>query len=138
FDGDHFKMRRYGLDIIHKWLINENSSLTSKLFASDFERDWWRQVNTKVLASNARDYLGDDIYFNRYGYLQGLSSGTADYVRVGRIQNNTESTTDSRWIFKVSGIEETFSSTWNDKHQLEIGFKWHQETYNDISLASNT
>lgn len=138
FDADHFKMRRYGLDIIHKWLINNNSSLTSKLFASDFERDWWRQVNTKVLASNVRNYLGDDRFFNRYGYLQGLSFGAEDYVRVGRIQNDMESTTDSRWIFKVSGIDENFTSTWNNKHVLDIGFKLHQETYNDISLASNT
>ena len=138
FDADHFKMRRYGLDIIHKWLINENSSLTSKLFASDFERDWWRQVNAKVLASNARNYLGDDIFFNRYSYLQDKTFGTEDYVRVGRIQNNTESTTDSRWVFKVSGIDEKFSSSWNNKHQLDIGFKLHQESYSDMVLASNT
>ncbi|OYX09813.1 MAG: hypothetical protein B7Z16_18530, partial [Algoriphagus sp. 32-45-6] len=134
FDADQFTMRRYGLDILHKWLINDHSSLTSKLFASDFERDWWRQINAKVLASNARDYLGDAIFFDRYSYLQNQSFGAEDYVRVGRIQNNTESTADSRWIFKVSGLEEKFSSTWNNKHQLDIGFKLHT----DVTVASNT
>ncbi|HEY9117310.1 MAG TPA: carboxypeptidase-like regulatory domain-containing protein, partial [Roseivirga sp.] len=43
FDADRFTMRRYGLDIIHKWLPKSNISLTSKIYATDFERDWWRQ-----------------------------------------------------------------------------------------------
>ncbi|MEC7264513.1 MAG: carboxypeptidase-like regulatory domain-containing protein, partial [Bacteroidota bacterium] len=70
-DADQFTMRRYGVDIIHKWLPHENLSLTTKVYASDFERDWWRQVTATVKASEVQDYVGEDIFQDRYGYLAG-------------------------------------------------------------------
>ncbi len=141
FDADRFTMRRYGLDIIHKWLLNEKSSLTSKLYASDFQRDWWRQINTKILANDVRTYLGEERFSDRYSYLEGQNTTTEDYVRVGRIQNDTESTTNSRWAFTVSGIEERFTTDWqtgNNPHHLDVGLKLHQETYTDRFLVANT
>lgn len=140
FDADRFTMRRYGLDIIHKWRFNENSSLVSKLYASDFQRDWWRQVNVKILAADARTYLGEDHFLDRFSYLDQKSFNAEDYVRVGRIQNNTESTTNSRWAFAVSGLEERFTTDWqfgNNKHELEVGLKLHQETFRDLFLTAN-
>ena len=141
FDADQFTMRRYGVDIIHKWLPKTNMSFTSKIYASDFERDWWRQVTTKVLASEARSYLGDDIFNSRYGYLNGLTFGPEDYLRVGRVVNGRESTTDSRWAFTVSGFKETFKmdwAGWGGQHNLEVGFKLHQENYKDRTLAADS
>ncbi|MEH6681916.1 MAG: carboxypeptidase-like regulatory domain-containing protein [Sediminicola sp.] len=140
FDADNFTMRRYGLDIIHKWLITPHTSLTSKIYASDFERDWWRQVNTKIRASEARDYLGDAIFTDRYSYLEGRPATSEDYVRVGRLDGGQESTTDSRWTFRVSGVKETFATDWkafNGNHKLEVGLKLHQETYKDNFLVAN-
>ena len=49
-DADRFIMHRYGLDIIHKWVINPKSDLITKIFASDFYRDWWRQNNAVIQA----------------------------------------------------------------------------------------
>ncbi|HMU05383.1 MAG TPA: TonB-dependent receptor plug domain-containing protein, partial [Saprospiraceae bacterium] len=69
FDADRFTMHRYGLDIIHKWVPNPTSDLTTKIFASDFARDWWRQSNTVVKAANVRGYVGEEIFSQRYSYL---------------------------------------------------------------------
>lgn len=137
FDADRFTMRRYGLDIIHKWLPNANLSLTSKIFATDFERDWWRQVNTVIPASEVHNYVGDQIYRDRYSYLDDANFGPEDYVRVGRVINGIESTTDSRWIFTVSGFQESLKATWGTKqHELEASFKLHQESYNNRFLVA--
>lgn len=140
-DADQFTMRRYGVDIIHKWLPNENVSVTSKVYASDFERDWWRQVTAKVRASEVLDYVGDDIFADRYGYLAGKSFGDADYVIVGRVQNGRESTTDSRWIYRVSGIKETIKAKWkafNALSELEASVNLHRETFKDVFLQADS
>lgn len=54
FDADRFTMHRYGLDIIHKWVPDATADLTTKIFASDFARDWWRQNNAVIKASDVR------------------------------------------------------------------------------------
>lgn len=141
FDADIFTMRRYGLDIIHKWLPSPNVQVISKLFATDFERDWWRQVTTKIKASEAESYLGEFIFNDRYAYLQGKTFTDDDYIRVGKITNGRESTTDSRWIFTVSGIDERLKVNWNSfgsENQLEVGFKLHQEVYSDRFLEADS
>lgn len=63
-DADQFTMRRYGLDIIHKWLPTSKISITSKIYASDFERDWWRQTTVNIKASEVQNYVGDAILMN--------------------------------------------------------------------------
>src|SRR5690606_32975201 len=99
FDADQFTMRRYGLDIVHKWLIKSNMSLTSKVYASDFERDWWKQLTSKVKAGNVKSYVGDNLYNSKYKYLDGLSFSDEDYVLVGKTVDGVESASDSRWSF---------------------------------------
>ena len=140
-DADQFTMRRYGLDIIHKWLPKNNLSFITKIYASDFERDWWRQVTTKVKASEARDYLGEEIFNSRYNYLEGLNFGDEDYVIVGKVKDGYESTSDSRWVFIVTGIKETMNLKWNawgNEHQLDVGLKLHQETFKDRFLEADS
>lgn len=139
-DADQFTMRRYGVDIIHKWLPNEKLSFTTKVYASDFERDWWRQVTTKIRASEAQNYLGDAIFNNRYGYLAGKTFDDEDYVIVGKVENGLESTTDSRWIYRVSGFKETVNLDWEafrTKSEFEGGLNLHRETFKDVFLEAD-
>src|SRR5690606_11347461 len=142
FDADQFTMRRYGVDIIHKWLPTKRLSFTSKIFASDFERDWWRQVHTNIKASEVRNYVGEEIFRDRYSYLDGRSFGDEDFVRVGKVTNGLESTTDSRWTFTVSGFKETMNLDWDgfgEKHLLEANFTVHSESFKDqVLLAENS
>ena len=140
-DADQFTMRRYGLDIIHKWLSSKNLSFTSKVYASDFERDWWRQTTAKIKASEVRNYVGDAIFNDRYSYLNGRTFGEEDYVIVGRINNGRESTTDSRWTYTVSGLKETMDYQWNafEKEQhLEASINLHRETFKDRFLVADS
>lgn len=139
-DADRFTMRRYGVDIIHKWLPKENMSFTSKIYASDFERDWWRQVTAKVRASGVRDYVGEEIFNDRYGYLNGRNFGEEDYVIVGRVSDGRESTTDSRWAYTVSGVKETIDAEWQafgTSQHLEASFNLHRETFKDRFLVAD-
>lgn len=138
-DADQFTMRRYGMDIIHKWLPNTNTSITSKLYASDFERDWWRQTTVKIRAAEVRDYVGTAIYEDRYSYLEGVDVTEEDYVIVGRVENGNESTTDSRWAYTVSGIKETLGIDWNAFGQgqyFETSLNVHRETFKDRFLEA--
>ena len=140
-DADQFTMRRYGLDIIHKWLSSKNLSFTSKVYASDFERDWWRQTTAKIKASEVQNYVGDNIYYDRYSYLDGRTFGEEDYVIVGRINNGRESTTDSRWTYTVSGVKETMDYEWKafEKNQhLEASINLHRETFKDRFLVADS
>ena len=138
-DADQFTMRRYGVDIIHKWLPLSRLSFTSKIYASDFERDWWRQVTSKVKASEVRDYVGPEIFRDRYSYLEGRSFGDEDYVIVGRVNNGLESTTDSRWTFTVAGFKEMMNLDWNgfgNSHALEASVNVHAEQFKDQLLRN--
>ena len=140
-DADQFTMRRYGLDIIHKWLPVENLSFASKVYASDFERDWWRQTTAKIKASKVQNYVGDAIFNDRYSYLNGRNYDEEDYVIVGRVNNGRESTTDSRWTYTVSGVKETMDYEWKafEKGQhLEASFNLHRETFKDRFLVADS
>ena len=141
YNADQFTMRRYGVDIIHKWLPNSNLSFTSKIYATDFERDWWRQITAKVKASEVRNYVGDAIFNDRYSYLNGNTLGEEDYVIVGRVLNGRESTTDSRWTYTVSGLKETMNYDWQafgEKQHLEAAINLHRETFKDRFLVADS
>ncbi len=140
-DADQFTMRRYGVDIIHKWLPKDNLSFTSKIYATDFERDWWRQITAKVKASEVRDYVGEEIFNSRYKYLEGKTFGDEDYVIVGRVLNGRESTTDSRWTYTVSGLKETMNYDWKafgKEQHLEASINLHRETFKDRFLVADS
>lgn len=140
-DADQFTMRRYGVDIIHKWQPKNKLSFTSKIYASDFERDWWRQTTAKVKASEVKNYVGEEIFYNRYKYLIGEPYNNEDYVIVGKVLDGRESTTDSRWTYTVSGFKETMNYEWEafgNKQQLEASLNFHYETFKDRFLVSDS
>ncbi len=141
FDADRFTMHRYGLDIIHKWVPDKSTELTSKIFASDFARDWWRQSSTVIRVADVRSYLGEKIFSERYKYLEGQTYKDDDFVRVGAINNKRESTSDSRWNFTVAAMEETFTKKWkssNWSNQLEAQIRIYNETYKDQVIAADS
>lgn len=140
FDADRFIMHRYGMDIIHRYVGNSDWSIQSKIFASDFGRQWWRQNNLVIPVAQAFEYLGENIINDRYSYLKNVSFTDEDYVRVGRMVNGRESTADSRWSFSVAGLEETFTKTWSGdtEHQIEANFKIHKEVYTDAEIRNDS
>lgn len=49
FKNDRFEAERIGLSATHDFLINDKSTLTTSVYYSKFDRDWWRQ------SSNSQD-----------------------------------------------------------------------------------
>lgn len=49
FKNDRFEAERVGLSATHDFLIDDKSTLTTSVYYSKFDRDWWRQ------ASNSQD-----------------------------------------------------------------------------------
>jgi Fe(3+) dicitrate transport protein len=141
FDADDLISKRYAADIIHNYAINTHAILSSKVYASQFQRDWWRQENTLIKASTAKTYLGDDIYNRQYSYMDGLSFGSDDYVRVGKVASGRESTKARNRLFRVFGAQETFNYGWSKKdmkNNLEISAKIHTETFNDVEFKNDS
>ncbi len=142
FDADRFTMHRYGLDLIHKYTPDEASAFTTRFFASDFARDWWRQENVVIKAKDVRSYVGEDIFSQKYTYLDNHTPGDDDYVRVGKINSKgREATTDSRWNFTVTSLDETYEHSilgddWVNK--TEVQAKFYHETYIDRVLAQDS
>lgn len=48
FHHDGFKTKRYGASVTHDWQINNNAMLTTNVYYSYFDRDWWRQQSTSA------------------------------------------------------------------------------------------
>ena len=106
FDADEFTSRRYGIDAVYNYNLDTHKKLQTKLYFSDFYRDWWKQNSTVVAASDVEEYVGAEIFEDRYSFLDGLTVGPDDYVRVGKVVNGIESNTDSRWQYRVYGLQE--------------------------------
>lgn len=49
FENDRFEIERIGVSATHDFAFNAQSTLTTSLYYSQFDRDWWRQ------ASNSQD-----------------------------------------------------------------------------------
>lgn len=46
FDHDTFDAKRIGASASHEWRFASNDALTTNLYWSSFDRDWWRQAST--------------------------------------------------------------------------------------------
>ena len=141
FDADEFTSRRYALDVIHKYAVPGGWSLTTKLYGADFARDWWRQKTSVIRADEVRSYLGETIFQDRYSYMEDLTPGPDDYVRVGRVVDNHEATTDSKWNYTFAGLQEQVEKKWQAgawEGELTAGGRLHKEIYLDQFLENDS
>jgi Fe(3+) dicitrate transport protein len=142
FDADDLETKRYAVDMVYNYKINSNIVLSSKVYGSQFQRDWWRQENTLVHASKVRDYVGEDIYNQKFSYLEGQNFTDDDWVRVGRINNRGREMARARnRLFMYVGIQETIKSNWKAGDlmgELEIGLKHHREQFNDLEFMNDS
>lgn len=141
FDADDLSTRRYAADVVYNVQLGKSIVLSSKLYATQFSRDWWRQENTLVKASSVKSYVGDEIYNDRYAYLEGQTFGNDDWVRVGKIANGRESTKARNRLFKVAGVQETMKMDWvagKLQGKLEVGVKAHFESFNNQEIKNDS
>lgn len=141
FDADDLFTRRFAVDLIYNYKITDKLILSTKLYANQFQRDWWRQENTVINASTAATYLGEDIFNERYAYLIGATFGEDDYLRVGKIANGRESTRARNRIFRVAGLSETIKYNYEKGNlimNIEGNIKGHWETFNNMEFINDS
>ncbi|GIK70211.1 MAG: TonB-dependent receptor [Bacteroidetes bacterium] len=141
FDADDLTTFRYAVDLGHHLELNKNWVLSTKIYATQFQRDWWRQENTLIKAKTAKSYLGEEIINERYSYLPEQTFGDNDWIRVGRVVNGRESTRARNRLFKTAGFQETVKYNWqtgNLSGKMEIGGKVHLEQFNDIEITNDS
>lgn len=113
FNRDDFETTRYGLSATHDWQINTNAILTTNLYYSYFDRDWWRQQSTST-ASNVSTGAGCAAF--AAARIAGTAvSGDNCQGNQGRLRT-----------YNTYGVEPrlTVAHAWG---QLEIGAKAHYE-----------
>ncbi len=120
FNHDDFETTRYGLSATHDWQINSNAILTTNLYYSYFDRDWWRQQsnsNFALTAATGRSIatgVGCDAFVTKRR--DGIAaSGDECQGNQGRLRT-----------YNTYGVEPRLSVThaWGE---LEIGAKAHFE-----------
>lgn len=142
FDADDLFSKRYAIDLAHKYKANKNVTLTTKVYANQFQRDWWRQENTLIKANAAEKYLGSEIYNSeRYSYLANNTNEDEDWIRVGVVAGGKEKTRARNRTFKVAGVQETLNYNWEKnslKGNFEAGIKYHAEQFNDVEFINDS
>ena len=141
FDADDLTTKRYGVDMIYHYKLNKKIILSSKIYASQFQRDWWRQENTLIKASAARNYLGENIFNDRYSYLEGIDFGEDDYIRVGKVIGGKESTRARNRLFRVAGLQQSMRYDMEDGDftmNLEVAIKAHLESFTNVELKNDS
>jgi len=141
FDADDLASKRYAADLVYNFKLCKNAVLVSKVYTSQFTRDWWRQENTLVKASSVKSFVGDEIYYDRYSYLEGQTFGSTDYVRVGKVVAGRESTKARNRLFRVAGISETLKLNWTAgeiQGKLEASVKAHLETFSNVEMKNDS
>jgi len=141
FDADDLDTKRYGVDLVYNFKISGHFILSSKVYASQFQRDWWRQENTLIKASAAQAYLGETIFKDRYAYLDGMSFGADDYIRVGKVSAGKESARARNRLFRVGGLQQSLKYTLERgifKVYAEASVKGHWETFANVEIKNDS
>ena len=124
FQHDDFETTRYGLSATHDWQINSNAILTTNLYYSYFDRDWWRQSSTSsAIATGTGANAG------------GATTLACDAVRTARnngLVTNADTCLGNEGrlrTYDTYGFEPrlTISHAWGE---LAIGAKTHFEEQN--------
>ncbi len=129
FNHDNFATTRYGVSATHDWQINSNALLTTNLYYSYFDRDWWRQ-QSNTTASNVASGTGCATF--AAARIAGTAvSGDDCQGNQGRLRT-----------YNTYGVEPRLTVT-HVLGELEIGAKAHFEDqerrqYNGTSAIART
>ncbi|MCC6722568.1 MAG: carboxypeptidase-like regulatory domain-containing protein [Bacteroidia bacterium] len=141
FDADDLMSKRYAVDLIYNYRNNCGYIFSTKVYASQFQRDWWRQENTLIKASSLKSYVGENIYQQKYSYLNNLLFGDDDYIRVGKLVSGKEQTRARNRVFKVLGLQESIKKDFKIKKiksETEIILRNHFEFFDNIEIKNDS
>ena len=142
FDADEFKTKRIALDLGHDFSFKKGFKLTSKLYANNFQFEWWRQNTRLVNADVLKSQINDGPYENRFNYLDpNATYGPDAWVRVGRLTNGRETSGGRLRDFKIGGLRESISHTYtkgNVKNFVEAGLHIHAEQFSNMQVNADS
>ncbi len=115
FRNDHFSGNRYGASATHALVISNNLVMTTNLYGSIFQRDWWRQSsNSGERPNRLRTLAGGDPDCN------GISDLNTTCGNQGRLRR-----------YYVRGIEPRFRANFRAfgfNNEMDFGGRIHFET----------
>jgi len=142
FDADEFKTKRIAIDLGHDYSFNKQIKLTSKVYANNFQFNWWRQNTAIIRADVLKTKTNEATYVNRFNYLDpNTTYGPDAWVRVGRLSNGRESTAGRLRDFKIGGLRESISHTYtrgNIKNFIEAGLHIHAEQFSNRQVNADS
>jgi Fe(3+) dicitrate transport protein len=131
FKNDNFDITRVGLSATHRVEFSKSADLTTNVYYSKFERDWWRQ------ASNSQD--GQHGAGNVVWVIDGVSATFLQHRLAGRRVNpdtqfnNVQGRLRS---YETTGIEPRFSLR-TSAGELQAGLKLQREEQDRIQINGN-
>jgi Fe(3+) dicitrate transport protein len=115
FKNDEFETDRKGASLTHDWILNDAAILTTNLYYSNFNRDWWRQASTTTDGQCGAAFTADR-----------LAGEAVDPDICNSIQGRLRS-------YYTHGIEPRLKVTYNAfgaTSEFETGVKMHFEEQN--------
>lgn len=121
FPNDRFDTEHIGASLVHDWRITESLRLTTAVYGSTFERDWWRQSsNSAQRPSDASDPA-----------CGGLANLSTTCGNEGRLRDYYSFGIDSRaaWDWTTAGPL---------SGRLEAGLRFHRENQDRLQWSGDT
>lgn len=109
FENDTFDGKRAGFSSKYTWLVNSSFDSSSQLYASAFDRDWWRQSSNSAQRPNDRNDPA----------CGGMANLLTTCGNEGRLREYRQFGFDQRGRFSFQ-LGESFLES-------EAGVRWHHE-----------
>lgn len=125
--NDDFETTRYGLSATHDWQLNSNTILTTNVYYSYFDRDWWRQQNNSLDAISGGAINNASCLAVRNARLNGQAVNSDSCLgNQGRLRT-----------YDTYGVEPrlTITHAWGE---LEMGAKAHFEEQDRRQVNGST
>ncbi|BET66567.1 TonB-dependent receptor family protein [Opitutales bacterium ASA1] len=131
FENDGFDITRTGISATHRVEFSESADLTTNLYHSEFDRDWWRQ------SSNSQD--GQHGAGAVVWVIDGVSATFLQHRLAGRrVDPSTQfaSAQGRLRAYDTTGIESRYSLR-TSAGEFQTGLKLHREEQNRRQINGN-
>lgn len=130
FPNDFFDTRRYALSATHQVRFSETTRLTTNLYGSYFDRDWWRQSSSTLdtlCGTGFRDARLNGLAVDPDTQCSGVNPARQNE---GRLRTYTQFGIEPRlqYLYNAFGIA----------NELETGVRIHSETQSRHQIAGAT
>lgn len=120
FRNDATDFRRFGAAAVHSFVVNPNLLLTTSVYGSTFDRDWWRQSSNSAQRPNR---IG-------VGGCRGMIDLFTNCGNEGRLRNY--------YTFGVTPQARASFGFGRIRNELDFGFRYHRENQERRQVNGST